>query len=120
MYYDMLPGFPASLKGSMLVDGYLSGKPGGKGKSYLAKKILNAPGTNQALYKYLKGSGRDRIPDIVEHHLHGKWYAKPAKMISGLPFARDIAIEKILENTLPKVKGDTSLARQFLAAGGNL
>lgn len=109
------------VKGRMIVNGYLSGKKGRKGPlSRLQKQILSTPGSNQSLYQYLTGPGRDKIPEIVGHHLGDHWYTGPAKLLSRLPIARDMVVEKVLENTLPKVNGSTELARQFLAAGGNL
>ena len=109
------------LKGRLIVNGYLNGKKGGRGPmSYFTKQVLSTPGSNQSLYQYLTGPGRSRLPEIVGHHLGDHWYTGPAKLLSRLPIARDMVVEKVLENTLPKINGSTELARQFMAAGGNL
>ena len=108
------------IKGRAVVNAYLNGKVTGKSRSYFAKEVLGTPGTNQSIYRYLTGAGRDKVPEIVGKHLGDHWYTGPAKFLSRLPIARDMAVDKIMEHTLPKINGSTSLARQFLAAGGNL
>jgi len=123
--YDSIPDALDSfvpLRGQLITNGYLSGKPG-KRKGPLTRferHVLSAPGANQSLYKYLTGRGRGKIPDIVGHYLGDHWYTGPAKLVSRLPGVRDMVVEKVLENTLPRIGGSTNLARQFLAVGGHL
>ena len=109
------------LKGRILVNRYLRGKSGAPvGTSDLAKAVLRTPGTNRSLAAYLNSHADKIVPKIVGHHLGDHWYTGPAKGLAGLPYIRDIVISKILDKTLPKIDGSTSLAGKFLAAGGNL
>ena len=109
------------VRGRIIVNGYLSGRKGGGGRrSYFQRQVLSTPGSNQSLYRYLTGPGRGRLPEVVGHHLGDHWYTGPAKLLARLPIARDIVVDKVMEQTLPKINGSTELARQFLAAGGNL
>lgn len=126
--YRSLPDtlIPGDLKGKLVINGFLKDTPrrkeGLKGRftpTLFQKKILSTPGTNQSIYTYLNSEeGAKRIPEIVERKLGKKWYTGPAKLLSRTPFGRNIVIDKIMDQMLPKINGDTSLARTFLAAGG--
>lgn len=126
--YRALPDalIPGDLKGKLVINSFLDSTPkrkeGLKGKfspTLFQRRILDTAGTNQSIYQYLNSAeGAKRIPEIVERKLGKKWYTGPAKLLSRTPMGRNLVIDKIMDQTLPKVNGDTSLARTFLAAGG--
>lgn len=123
--YKLIPDAFSNYKGKLLVDSYLkspvaSGGAKDSSRARLANRILKSPGTATALYNYLNGKGSSRVPDMVEHHFGGHWYAKPAKWMTHIPFVKNIAIDKILDKSLPRIGGDTSLAKQYLMAGGQV
>jgi hypothetical protein len=115
---------PDPLKGSVLVNGYLIGKGTGRSSPGLEKEILReireTPGWNRALYDYLNGSGGDKIPEILDYELANKWYKGPAKLLAKTKFGQRLVIDKIMDKTLPKIKGSTDVARMYLDAGGNV
>lgn len=112
--------FFTPMKGRALVNGYLNSPSGKKSRSYMVREMLKVPGVNQSIYQYLTGPGKDKLPEIVGRHLGDHWYTGPAKFLSKLPIVKDMVLDKVMENTLPKINGSTNVARQFLAAGGNL
>lgn len=123
---------PADTQGKLVVDAYLNGNSRSNPVTRrLGRKILDSPGVSQSVYRYLsgymgadgtwkKGRGYAKIPKIVGKHLGDHWYTGPAKLLAKTPIGHDYVVEKVLEKTLPKAYGDTSLARQFLAAGGRV
>ena len=72
------------------------------------------------MYRYLMGSGRDKIPQIVEKKLGRHWYTGMARALSKTDMGSNFVADKVLERTLPKVEGNTNLARTFIAAGGQV
>lgn len=123
--YSLLPNFASDLKGRLLIDSYLdkakySKGGGGSVPSTFEKRIVSTPGSAQAVYQYLNGVGRSRVPRLVDAELKDKWYRLPANLLSRTTFGRDYVIDKVMDRMLPKVNGSTDVAKMFLAAGGNV
>lgn len=123
--YGMIPSFATDFKGRLLINSYLNKakyRKGGGGSvpSTFEENIINTPGSAQAVYQYLNGAGRSKVPRLVDAELKGKWYRLPAKLLSRTTFGRDYVIDKVMDRMLPKVNGSTDVAKMFLAAGGNV
>ncbi len=123
--YDNI--LPDSLKGDLAVKGYLHRlffqnplKKHNNDIGEFGRKVLKSPGTVSSMYKYLSGNGKKYIPDIVEKELGDHFYTEIFKTLSKTPIGRQIVLSRFLDRTLPSVVGDNNIAREFIAAGGQI
>lgn len=88
--------------------------------SPLGKKLLSEPGALRNLIDHLNGPGAKDVPKIVANATKGQLLSKPLQLLSKTQLGRNLVINKILDQTAPKIYGTRDIAKQYLLAGGNV